>query len=137
MTDGRRDQGTGLVATIAGVSVFLVFLLFAVQLIIGLYATSAVTSAAFDGARQVAGHRVDHSRPDAVAAAQRSAEQRMRGELGRYGQQVTFDWSGSDASTVVLRVQAPAPRVGLPGVGQLASLSHIDRLVRVRIEELR
>ena len=55
--------GTGLISTIAGVTVFLAFLLFAVQLLMNLHATSAVTDAAWDGARHVAGARVDHGDP--------------------------------------------------------------------------
>ena len=47
--------------TFAGVLVFLVFLLFAVQLLFNLYATSAVTAAGLDAARVVAAQQVDHT----------------------------------------------------------------------------
>ena len=57
----------------AAVVVFLVFLLFAVQILIGLYGRSVVTGAAYDGARSVAGSRVDHDDPGAVARAQAGA----------------------------------------------------------------
>jgi len=132
-----RDRGAGLIGTIAGVLVFLGFLLFAVQLLVNLYATSAATSAAFDGARLVAGHRTDHGSADAVARARVEAERRMRSELGDLGDQVTFDWSGSDAGVIAVRIQGPAPRFLLPGLGGPLGFDQIDRTARVRIEVTR
>jgi hypothetical protein len=46
----RADHGTGLLSSVAGVVVFLVFLLFAVQLLFGLYASSTVNAVANDAA---------------------------------------------------------------------------------------
>jgi hypothetical protein len=129
------DGGAGLIGTIAGVLVFLVFLLFAVQLLMNLYATSAATSAAFDGARLVAGHRVAHDDPGAMARARGDAEARMRSELGRFGDGVTFDWSQSDNDMIAVRIQAPAPRFLLPGFGGAVGFDRIDRTVRVRRED--
>ena len=48
------DRGAGLISTAAGVVVFLVFLLFAVQLLFGLYASSTVTAVANDAAVRAA-----------------------------------------------------------------------------------
>ncbi|MGZ4706390.1 MAG: hypothetical protein ACXWCM_16120 [Acidimicrobiales bacterium] len=132
-----RERGAGLIGTIAGVLVFLAFLLFAVQLLIDLYATSAATSAAFDGARLVAGSRTDHATPDSVARAQAEAERRMRDELGELGDRVTFDWTGSDGDVVAVRVQGPAPRFLLPGLGGPLGFDTIDRTARVRVEVAR
>ena len=115
--------------------VFLVFLLFSVQLLMNLYATSAATSAAFDGARMVAGHRVAHDDSAAMSRAQNAAEDRMRSELGRFGDHVTFDWSQSDEASVTVRIRAAAPRFLLPGFGGPVGLDHIDRTVRVRRED--
>jgi hypothetical protein len=128
------DRGTGLVGTIAGVLVFLAFLLFAVQLLVGLYATSAATDAAFDGARLVAGSRAEPDDPVASASARDRAEARMRAELGRFGTEVTFDWSASDDDMIALRIQGPAPRFLLPGLGRPLGFDHVDRTVRVRRE---
>src|SRR4051794_3414168 len=55
----RGDAGTGLVSLLGGVLVFLVFLLFACHLLIGLYARSVVAGAAFDGAQHLARHEQD------------------------------------------------------------------------------
>lgn len=137
MTTPRDDRGAGLVGLIAGVSVFLAFLLFAVQLLTNLYATSAVTTACWDGARQVAGARIDHTDPDVVAHAERAAEARVRAEVGRFGERLAFDWSGTDDDVVVLRVRGTTPRFGLPGLTAPVGFDRVDRQVRVRVESLR
>ncbi|HEY5153269.1 MAG TPA: hypothetical protein VIJ47_00950 [Acidimicrobiales bacterium] len=137
MRNGRSDRGAGLIGLIAGVSVFLVFLLFAVQLLINLYATSSVTDAAWDGARQVAGARIDHGDPSALVTAEAAGDARMRAELGRFSERVTFDWSGTDADSVVVRVRGTTPRFGLPGISVPLGFDAIDRTVRVRVEVLR
>jgi len=108
-----------------------------VQLLISLYATSTVTSAANDGARVVAGRRVDHRDGAEVDTARAAAEQQVRSQLGRFGERVAFDWSASTADTVALRVQADAPTLLLPGLGRVIGIGHIDRTVRVRVEEMR
>jgi hypothetical protein len=117
--------------------VFLAFLLFAVQLTVGLYASTATTSAAFDGARLVAGSRADHDDPEAMAAARRAAEARMRQELGQFGDSVRFDWSASTAQSIVLRVTGDAPRFLWSGLQHEVGLGHIDRTVTVRVETWR
>lgn len=119
---------------IAGVSVFLAFLFFAVQLLFNLYATSVVTSVAYDGARTVAGHAVDHDDPASAARARDSAEAAMRDLLGRYGDRVTFDWSASTADTVSLRVRADNPRLTFAGLGHRLGFDEIDRTVSIRVE---
>ena len=59
------DTGTALISSIAGLLVFLAMLLFAVQVLIGLYTRSVVTDAAHEGARLVAGARAAQSEPAA------------------------------------------------------------------------
>ena len=133
---GRGDGGTGLIATIGGLLVFLALLLFAVQTLVGLHTRSVVTDAAYEGARAVAGARVDHTDAGAVAAAQADASVRVRSLLGRFGDTVELDWSGTTSDTVSLTVRARPPGflwAALRGPG--AAL--IDRTVHVRVEELR
>jgi hypothetical protein len=134
--DRSADRGAGLIGTLAGVSVFLAFLLFAVQLLINLYAATSLTNAAWDGARQVAGARIDHEDPSAVAEAEAEAEVRMRAELGRFADRVGFDWSGTDGESVTVHVTGTTPRFGLPGAGAVG-FDRIDRTVRVRVEVFR
>lgn len=127
------ERGTGLVGTVAGVTVVLVLLLFAAQVLLDLYARSAVTAAAYDAARQVAAARVDHEVPGAVAAAEARAEQRARSVLGRYGRGVAFTWS-VDGETVRLQVRATTPHVGIRVVPSVLHLDRVDRSVTVHVE---
>src|SRR3546814_9368721 len=50
-----RESGTGLISSAAGVVVFLMFLMPAVQLLFGLYATSHVNAIAYDAVQRDAG----------------------------------------------------------------------------------
>jgi Flp pilus assembly protein TadG len=137
--NGRRraatgEGGTGLIGSVAGLLVFLAMMLFAVQTLVGLYTRSVVTDAAHEGARRVAGARVEQGDPAAQQDARIAAEGEVRRLLGRFGDEVTMDWSGSTADTVALRVRATPPGFlwnTLRGPG--AAL--VDRTVTVRIEQ--
>jgi hypothetical protein len=113
--------------------VFLVFLLFSVQLLLGLFARSALTAAAFDGAQVVAERGVDG--PGAMEVARAEAESRMRQLLGTAGATAAFDWTGTDVDWVVLHATMEAPRLGWPGFG--SPPPRVERTVRVRVEALR
>lgn len=126
-----RQRGIGLVGSIAGVVAFLSFLLFAVQIAYDLYATSAVTSAAFDAVRVVAGS--DAAGNDAARA---DAEESVRRVLGQYGDRVAFTWSVDD-EVVVLRVQATNPSFLPAALRRPLRLDQVDRTVRARVERLR
>lgn len=136
MNDGC-DRGAGLIGTIAGVLVFLAFLLFAVQLLANLFATSTVTSAAYDGARSVAGADVDHADHTSVAAARARAEDHVRRLLGRMGDRARFDWSGSTSEQVALRVRVEPPRVLPPALDARLGFDEIDRTATARVEQAR
>ncbi len=121
----------------AGVGVFLGFLFLAVHLVVGLYATSVVTGHAYDAARRVAAADIDHGDPGAVAAAQRRAEADVRAALGRSARRLApFDWSGTDAEAVRLRVRAESPSFLVFADGVLGG-EEIDRAVTVRVERVR
>ena len=129
----RADAGAGLISTVAGVVVFLVFLLFAVQLLFGLYATSAVNAVANDAATRAA---------SADAPAVERIEAEARESLGRVGAGASFRWSVDDADgdgvdeTVVLEVVAETPRLLPASVGGALGLDEVRRTVRVRREEV-
>ena len=130
----RGDDGTGMLGSMAAVVVFLLFLLFAVQLLFSLYTRSVVTDVAYDGARAVAGDRSGRDGGADAPGARDAAEARMIQELGPTGTHTVFDWSATNADTVALRVQVDAPRfLSLRALGPLAT-DHIDRTVTVRIE---
>lgn len=127
----RRDErGSGLLSAWFGFIVFLALLLFAVQVLFNLYATSVVTSVAYDAARKVAGGR---GGPGTEAQAEADA----RRSLGRYADRVTFTWGPPDGDVVQLRVRATSPSVLLPAVGGPVAFGTIDRTVRVRVERFR
>jgi hypothetical protein len=120
------EDGAGLIGSIVGVTVFLVLLLFAVQLALNLYATSAVSAVAWDAAREVA-HDGDPAR----------AEQRARAVLDRYeegGGRLSFDWDVSRPDVVVLHVVAEREPL-------LANVrfpfQRVERTVTVRWERFR
>ena len=112
---------------------FLLLLLFAVQLTVNLYARSQVTAAGFDAARRVAGYENDQRR----SAATVEAEARLRSMLGSMGRDVRLEWDLSDPDTVrlhlVLTPRSVAPALVRGAVG----LDEIDRTIVVRVERAR
>ena len=131
-----NDRGGGLIGSIAGLLVLLALLLFAVQSLFALFARSAVTDAAYEGARQVAGARVEHDDFTSVVLARQQAERTVRTHLGRFGEHVSLDWAGSSTDTISLTVRAQPPGFlwdALRGAGP----DPISRTVRVRVERPR
>ncbi len=124
------ERGGGPISLWVGFSVFLVMLLFTVQVLFNLYAASVVTAISYDAARRVAG---GDGGPPLISAAEEQARQ----SLGRYAERVTFDWSGSNADEIVLRVQADNPSILLPLGAGPAALDQLDRTIRVRVERFR
>jgi hypothetical protein len=131
------DRGTGLFGSIAGVLVFLAFLLFAVQLLFNLYATSVVTSVAYDSARIVATSGIDFTNATDLNQEKADAEQHARDLLGKYAARVTFAWTGTTDSVVRLSVHAQNPHFLLPVLGGTVGFDTIDRTVTVRVEKFR
>ncbi len=127
-----RDRGAGLLSTVAGVVVFLMFLLFAVQLLFGLYSASTVNAVANDAAVRAASSGAP---PLAVIEAE------ARRSLGEVGSSASFRWGVDDADgdgaadTVVLEVVADPPRFVPRSLGGAVGLEEIRRTVRVRSEE--
>jgi hypothetical protein len=121
------ERGTAVIGTLVGFCVFMVFLLLAVQTLVHLYATSTLTSAAFDAAHRVA------ASPDGAASIPMAQTDAQR-SLGSFGTSHTrFAWVRADGAEVVLRVQAQSPGfLPLP-----ASFRRIDRTVTVRVERFR
>ncbi len=123
----RAEQGTAIVGTLFGFCIFMFLLLLAVQTLVHLYATSAVTSAAFDAAHRVA---TSPAGARSIPIAQADARQSL-GSLG--AAHTTFVWEEADANQVVLRVLARSPGfLPLP-----ASYRRIDRTITVRTERFR
>lgn len=123
----RSEDGSGPISAVFGVAIFLGFLLFATQTLVHLYATSTVTTAAFDAARRGA---AEGGGGCADAAA------RVRALLGDYGQRAAVACDqGPDQ--VQVTVTAPSPANLLAGFGTGLGLSDIERTAAVRVEQLR
>jgi Flp pilus assembly protein TadG len=123
----RPEQGTAVVGTLVGFLIFMILLLFSVQVLVRLYATSALTASATTAAEAVA----DSPDPAATAPA---AEASARSELGSFGTTRTgFDWREVDGQQVVLQVVGLSPSfLPLP-----SSWLTIRRTITVRTERFR
>ncbi len=137
MIDQLPDEdGSGLVGSITGVTVFLSLLFLAVHLVLNLYATSTVTAVSFDAARLVAGK-------GGSPAAEAYAEGHARRMLDRYEEEgsLQFSWrypntdGDSEPDRVELRVVAMHPTNLLGNVSM--PYQHIDRTLVVRMERVR
>ena len=128
MTVGRLrgERGAGIVSSLAGVTMFLAFLLLAVHVVIGLYAASVVTDAATAGARRVAGSSLTDD-----LDAPNGAEAKIRTALGPLGHSASITWD-LDPDTVAVTV-----RVRRPTFLRAFGAGSIERTVRVRREVLR
>lgn len=109
-TRHRSDRATGVFGTTFGFLVFLMFLLFSVQLLFGLYVRTTVTAVATDLAQRAAN---EGSSLDAARFAAYESEARRR--LGRYGDDADFTVSLADVDldgvddTVRVHVDAALP----------------------------
>lgn len=124
------ERGGGLIQLWVGFFVFLLMLLFAVQVLFNLYAASVVTSISYDAARRVAGS-------DGGTDSTTQAEADARRSLGRYADRVDFEWVATGPDEVVLRVQTDNPSVLLPALVGPVAFDQLDRTIRVRAERFR
>jgi hypothetical protein len=126
--DGRRGSaGVGVVDTTVGFLIFLTLLLFSAQLLVRLYASSAISSAASHAAEEVA------YSPDPAAEVP-VAEADARRQLGSFGGSgTTFDWGSFGGDDVVLKVIGRTPAF----VPFDRGWTTITRTVVVRIERFR
>jgi hypothetical protein len=119
------DDGAGVVSTFVGAAIFIVFLLFSAQLLLGLYLSSVVSAVTYDAARTAAG---------ASSPGQGAVESSARRQLGAFGADAVFVWSGdADALRLTVRVRRPPVLPGLLPAGR----SPIVRTARVRLERVR
>jgi hypothetical protein len=128
------ERGTGVFATAFGFTVFLIFLLFTVQVLFGLYARTTVTAVAADLAQRAAneGSALDEDRFASYA-------QEGRRRLGGYGDDADFAFAFADADgdgiddTVAVTVEASLP-ILLPVRWSGHSPTEFTRTMRARIE---
>lgn len=131
----EQQRGAGLVSTSAGLLVFMLLMLAAVQILFNLYATSMVTAAAHDAARAVAGLDAAADRCGSVADAE-AAFVRSLGDYGAAGH-ATLHWTCNDPDVVRVRVVARHPTVLPERLAALTSLGRLDRTIEIRTESRR
>lgn len=128
------ERGTGIFASAFGFTVFLVLLLFTVQVLFGLYARTTVTAVAADLAQDAAneGHELTEARMAAFA-------EEGRRRLGDYGEDAEFRFAVVDADgdlvddTVAVTVEASLP-ILLPVRWSGYSPTSFTRTMRARLE---
>lgn len=129
------DRATGVFGTTWGFLVFMVFLLFTVQLLFGLYARTTVTAVASDIAQDAANEGVEALGPERSAFWE--AETRRR--LGDYGDDAEIELSALDVDrdgtddTLALSVRAVLPSL-LPDRWVPTSPRSFSRTMRARLE---
>jgi hypothetical protein len=130
------DRGVGMIPTAAGFVVFILFLLLAVQVLYGLYATSMVRGTLNDAASRAANGAASEGQLRRLADdAERS--------LGRMGDRttITLRLVDDDADGVPDVVTGSAvsdpPRFVPPPLVGVAGLDDIAVSVRIRIERFR
>ena len=125
-------------ASIAGVTAFLMFLLLAVQVIFGLYATSTLRAVLHDAASRGADRQAGPAPPDLDRLAREA-----RASLGGMGHRsdirlrLVDDDGDSVADTVVGDATAMPPRVVPRSLGGMVGFGEIRASVRVRVEQVR
>ncbi len=131
----RSDRATGVFGTTWGFTVVLVFLLFAAQVLFGLYARTTVTAVVSDLAQRVAAEGPPAFEADRIEFYREEAHRR----LGRYADDAEFEFALDDvdadgtADTVTVRVVADLPTL-LPARLVPISPTSFTRTMRARLE---
>jgi hypothetical protein len=127
--DKDRTRGVGIFSSVFGLIFFLVFLLFAVQLMYSLYATTVISGAGYDAGRQLA-----------RTGDTDLAEDRFAAVIGGYDATVTFDFEGgtsfTDADTIVVNVTGSNPTLLPDRFARPLPFANVDRTIRIRNEKL-
>lgn len=132
----RGDRATGVFGTAFGFTVFLIFLLFTVQLLFGLYVRTTVTAVATDLAQQAANEGPTSVGPERVEFYEDEARRR----LGDYADDATVEFALIDADadgrddTITVHVNAALPTL-LPARWIPGSPTSFERTMRARVEE--
>ncbi len=121
----REERGAGLISSVAGLTVFLAFLLFAAQVLVHLFATSFVNAAAFDAARIASG---------AGQVSEAAARAHGMEVLGSFASRVSTFSVSVGAEQVTVHVEAQSPALLPAAFGRAVGSSSINRTVTLRRE---
>jgi hypothetical protein len=133
----RGDGGAGMISSLAGLLVFLLFLLVATQVLVGLYATSTVRATLYDAASRAASTGAGSD-----AALARLADD-AEGSLGRMGDRTEItlrveDGDGDGVPDVVAGNAVSVPPRFVPRwFGGMLGFEEVTASVRVRVERFR
>ncbi len=131
-TTRHPERGSGLIGMMFGLTVFLLLLIFAVQVLFNLYANTALTSAAHEATRQVAGFDSADDRCAAVDDAETAFWER----LGNYADSgtATLTWTCNRDDVVRLTVEARHPTILPAVIGDLSGLGRFNRTIEMHAE---
>ena len=133
----RRDVGFGMIGSLAGLTVTLLFLALAAQVMIGLYSTSMLRATLHDAASRAANE--GSASPGELQRLAAEAE----ASLGRMGRRTTIDLAlvdddGDGAPDVVIgHARTMPPRVVPLSMGGMVGFESVSVGVRVRVERFR
>jgi Flp pilus assembly protein TadG len=137
----RDERGAGMVSSLAGLTVFLLFLLLAVQVLVGLYATSTIRATLHDAASRAAAGGAGTDPTDPADLARLSAQ--AEASLGAMGDHTDIelrlvDDDGDGTGDVVAGEAVSVPPRFVPrSVGGALGFEEIRASVRVRVERFR
>jgi len=132
-----EDRGTGLISSAAGVVVVILFVAFAAQVLLGLYATSTLRATLHDVASRAA------NQPVATPAELARLADQAEASLGPMGRRTAIvleleDIDGDGVPDVVVgRAVAEPPQFVPRSVGGMVGFEQIRAGVRVRLERVR
>ena len=132
-----EDRGTGLISSAAGVVVAILFVAFAAQVLLGLYAMSTLRATLHDVASRAA------NQPVATPAELARLADQAEASLGPMGRRTAIvleleDADGDGVADVVVgRAVAEPPRLVPRSVGGMVGFEQIRAGVRVRLERVR
>jgi hypothetical protein len=121
----QAEEGVGLVSSVAGVMVFLAFLLLAAQVLVHLFATSYVNAAAFDAARLASG---------SAGVTEAAAAEHGLKVLGSFAGRVSVFTVDIAVEAVHVHVEADSPALLPAAFGRVVGSTAIDRVVVLRRE---
>lgn len=119
-----NEKGTGVIGTAFGASAFLAFLLLATHTLLSLYASSVISSTAWDAARSIA----QTGDPIVEESSKTQARQRLHGFKNV---SITVNESADD---VAVRVQADRPMFLPQSMANASGLGRIDKTIHARNE---
>ena len=126
------ERGTGLISSVFGVTMFLVFMLVAVQVAYALYTRSTVGLAAYDAAQAVSGSDASYG---GITKAESSANTHVETVLGSYGHHAIISWAVSQ-NFVSVTVSVTSPTVVPKALARAMGLADTTRTVVLRREHL-